>query len=95
MTAYLRITLQKHYYKDIVKLNFGDYVQTHVPANKTNNNGTRTTGAIALYPSGNAQGSWYFMSLETGKRIHRYDWDILPISKDVLDRVEAIAIHEG
>ena len=35
------------------------------------------------------------MSLETGKRIHRFQWDILPISKDVLDRVNAIAMHQG
>ena len=35
------------------------------------------------------------MSLERGKRIHRYQWDTLPISKDVLDRVDAIAVHEG
>ena len=55
----------------------------------------RTTGAIALYPSSNPQGSWYFMSLNTGKRIHRYQWTILPVSKDVLSRVESIAIHEG
>ena len=82
-------------YKDIVKLNFGDYVQAHVPNNITNNNEARVHGAIALYPSGNAQGSWYFMSLETGKKVHRYDWDILPITKEVLDRVEKIAIHEG
>ena len=81
-------------YKEILKLNFGDYVQAHVPANKTNDNEPRTTGAIALYPSGNAQGSWYFMSLVTGKRIHRYQWTALPISQEVLQRVEDIAIYE-
>ena len=35
--------------------------------NITNTNRSRTTGAIALNPTGNAQGDFYFMSLVTGK----------------------------
>ena len=82
-------------YEDIIKLNFGDYVHAHVPSTKTNDNEPRTTGAIALYPSGNAQGSWYFMSLDTGKRIHRFQWTVLPLTKAVKDRVEYIAEQQG
>ena len=40
-------------YKEIMALNFGDYVQAHVSALKTNNNESRTTGCIALYLSRN------------------------------------------
>ena len=36
-------------YEEIQALNFGYYLQAHVPATMTN----RTTGAIALYPSRN------------------------------------------
>ena len=82
-------------YKEIMALNFGDYVQAHVPASKTNNNESRTTGCIALYPSRNGQGSWYFMSLDTGKRVHRYSWDVLPMSNDVISRVDALGKQEG
>ena len=35
------------------------------------------------------------MSLVTGKRIHRYQWTVLPMSKEVLTRINTIAIHEG
>ena len=36
-------------YKEVQALNFGDYVQAHVPRKITNNNEPRTTGCIALY----------------------------------------------
>ena len=81
-------------YDEVMKLNFGDYTQVHHSREKTNDNEPRTTGAIALYPSGNAQGSWYFMSLDTGKKIHRYQWTVLPLSTEALERVEAIALHQ-
>ena len=55
-------------YKEVMVLNFGDYVHAHVPATKRNNNESRTTGCIALYPSRNGQGNWYVMSLNTGKK---------------------------
>ena len=44
-------------YHDIQRLNFGDYVQVHTHKDRSNDNDPRTTGAIALYPSGNGQGS--------------------------------------
>jgi len=57
-------------YKEVIKLNFGDYVQTYEGVTKTTNK-SRYIGAIALYPSSNCTGSWYFMSLLTGKKIHK------------------------
>ena len=52
-------------YNELVKLQFGDYVQVHQERQITNSNESRSVGAIALYPSGNAQHTWYFMSLNT------------------------------
>jgi len=46
------------------KLQFGAYVQVHKQHN--NSMATRTSGAIALCPTGNAQGSYYFLSLRSG-----------------------------
>ena len=40
-------------YKEIHSLIFRDYVQAHVPSIITNTNESKTTGAIALYPSRN------------------------------------------
>ena len=59
-------------YNQICKLNFGDYVQAYRRNGATNTNNARSVGAIALFPSGNDQNGWYFMSLATGKRIHCY-----------------------
>ena len=70
-------------YSKLVKLHFGDYVQVHQEKNITNNNEPRSVGAIALYPSGNTQGTWYFMSLNTGKRLHRQNWHV-SVSKPCL-----------
>jgi hypothetical protein len=43
------------------RLEFGSYVQTH--EDHDNSMQSRTTGAIALRPTGNRQGGYYFMSL--------------------------------
>ena len=55
------------------------------PNSNTNDQEAGTVGAIVLYPKNSK--SWYFMSLETGKRIHRHGWTAQSISKEVLARV--------
>jgi hypothetical protein len=82
-------------YNQLVQLQFGYYVQVHKHWQRTNTPDQQSVGAIALYPSGNQQGSWMFMSLETGQRIHRYRWTRLPISKEVIDRVNKLANNEN
>jgi len=76
-------------YKDF-NLEFGAYVQAHEAPTVTNTTSSRTTGAIALSPS-NDHGGWYFLSLASGKRIHRYSWTPLPIPMDVIERVHEMA----
>ena len=51
----------------------------------------RTIGAIALRPTGNQQGGYYFYSLMSGKRLHRTHWTELPMPSEVKDRVHALA----
>jgi hypothetical protein len=70
-------------------LQFGSYVQTHEEHDNTML--SRTTGAIALRPTGNIQGGYYFMSLTTGRRISRYNWTVLPMPQDVINRVHMMA----
>ena len=51
----------------------------------------RTTGAIALQPTGNAQGAYFFMSLTTGQRLNRQRFTSLPLPQDVINGVDCLA----
>lgn len=54
----------------------------------------RSLGAIALEPTGNAQGDFFFVSLATGARISRHKWQVLPMTDAAIARVEALAIQD-
>ena len=82
-------------YNELIRLQFGDYAQVHQEKTITNNNEPRSVGAIALYPSGNGQHTWHFMSLNTGKRLHRRNWTVLPMGEEVISRVHLLAEREG
>jgi hypothetical protein len=76
-------------YNKHCKLEYGAYVQVHEEHN--NSMITRTTGAIALRPTGNSQGGYYFYSLTTGRVLNRNNWTPLPLPQDVIDRVHTLA----
>jgi hypothetical protein len=71
-----------------MKIEFGLYVQVFEENNPTNTNKSRTTGAIALNPTGNAQGDHFFMSLSTWKRLSRTQWTVLLMPNTVIMAVE-------
>lgn len=77
-------------YDEILKLNFGDYVHTSMGPTHNDQTG-RTCGAKALYPSRNTSKGWWFMSIVTGKVIHRSSWTKLPVPKEVVESIHAIA----
>lgn len=91
----LIVGTQRPNYNNIIQLNFGDYVQVHEGKTITNTNEGKTVGTIALYPSGNGQNGWHFMSLSTGRKLHKYQWDVLPMPQDAIYRVEEIAAEQG
>src|SRR5687768_3287374 len=63
-------------------LHFGTYVHIH---NKTKNTmEARTSGAIALWPTGNLQGGHYFPCLPPGKWISQKHWTVLPAPNEVI-----------
>ena len=72
-------------------------MQTHEDHN--NSMSPCTVGALALRPTGNAQGSFYFMSLSTGRVLNRIRRTALPMPDDVIDRVHRMArcqkVHPG
>ena len=51
----------------------------------------RTVGALALRPTGNAQGSFYFMTLSTGWVLNRLRGTALLMPDNVVDRVHRMA----
>ena len=83
------VTGQKLDFKRHCRFQFGQYVQTHEEHN--NSMSPRTVGALALCPTGNAQGSYYFMSLSTGRVLNRLRGTPLPMPDDVIDRVHRMA----
>jgi hypothetical protein len=55
---------------------------------------SRTTGAISLGGTGNIQGTYKFLSLRSGEIVVRRAWTKLPVPRDVIERVEELAINE-
>ena len=52
---------------------------------------SRTVGALALRPTGNAQGGFYFLSLSTGRVLNRLRATALPMPDNVVDQVHRMA----
>jgi hypothetical protein len=73
----------------------GAYCEVHDEPNPTNTETERTTTAIALGPTNNLQGSYYFMSLQTGKQISRRRWTEKPATPAVITRVHDLANAEA
>ena len=55
----------------------------------------RTLGAIALGPDNSQQVGYWFMNLNTGKRIHRRSWTSVPMPDEVIKRVEELGRKDG
>ena len=54
----------------------------------------RTIGAIALCPTGNTQGGYFFFSLTTRRVLNQGRWTSLPMPNEVIDRVHRMARQE-
>ena len=83
------ITVQKVDYKRHCRFQFGEYAQTHEEHNNSMN--PRTIGAIVLRPVGNGQGSFYFMSITTGRVLKRQHATALPMPDKVIDKIHRMA----
>jgi len=71
---------------------FGAYAQAYTGT--TNDMKSRTTPVISLYESNGFDGQ-YFMSLNTGRRIHARKWTQLPIDDTVVNGIQSIAAKEN
>ena len=77
-----------------MRVELGQYVQVFEPSDHTNTPKSRSLGAIALTPTGNTNGDYYFLSLATGARISLHQWTVIPITDTCIARVEALAKNE-
>ena len=76
------LDFKKHLCLQIVQ-----YCHVHEEETPRNGQAARTKGAILLGPSGNLQGGFKFMALNTGKKIMRHNWDVIPMPELVIARV--------
>ncbi len=74
-----------------LKVTFGTFVQIHLHNHPTNTTQPRTINAIALNTSGNTQGSYYFMNLDTGRRMSANKWVECKLNPSVLSNIEHLA----
>jgi hypothetical protein len=87
------VTGQSVDYVKHCRYQFGEYVQVHEPHD--NSMAPRTVGTLALRPTGNAQGSFYLLSLATRRVINRARATKLPMPEEVIKRVGLLAKREG
>ena len=84
-----KINVQKE-----LKHGYGDYVQVH--KNTIDNSMTaRTQGAIALMPTGNLEGSWYYLLLSNFQVVRRNKATTIPITDDIIDYLNDQAKKKG
>ena len=77
------------------RIPFGGYSQVHQGSDNTNNAlVNRTVGAIALGPTGNAQGTYKFMSMLTGKLIKGRSFITLPMPSDIIRQIKFLATQQ-
>ena len=66
-----------------LKYGFGDYVQIG-EADTNNSMQERTRGALALLPTGQSDGAWYFLVLSTWRVVKRQSPTTLPLPNEVI-----------
>ena len=92
----VRFTGRKPDYKKELGLGFGDYVECYNPACKSNRvESERTQPCIALYPTANANGSWWFMNIKTKHRVRRTNWEKMVTTDLVIAAMNAFAEEQG
>jgi hypothetical protein len=80
-------TGMKSDYKRDFRAEFGEYVQAHVVPSGLEKSGStqRAVGAVALCPTGNYKGTYWFLSLRTGRVFMADRWTALPMPDLAID----------
>jgi hypothetical protein len=81
-------------FKKHLSLKIGQYCQVHEEDTPRNSQVARTKGALYLGPSGNLQGDFKFMALNSGKKIVQRSWDVIPLTDVVINRVNELGKYQ-
>jgi hypothetical protein len=81
------ITGKQTNFKTDCRVEFGTYCQIHQHNDKTNDDNSRSVDAIALGPTGNRQGTYNFLTLDTWEKVTRNNWTELPMPRQIIDIV--------
>jgi hypothetical protein len=73
-------------------LAFGDYAEVY--GGTTNTSKERGVPCIALYPVGNASGSWFFWNLLANEHLRRSNWTKMVMTDLVINAVKGITDNE-
>ena len=77
-------------------MRIGTYCEVHDNAAVSNSiTSPRTQSCIALYPTGNSNGSWFFWHLATDKIIVRSNYTIMPMSDTILNIINRLNFPSG
>jgi hypothetical protein len=79
-------------YRKELSLAFGDYVEVHAGTDNTSRE--RSVPCIALYPIGNATGTWQFWNLRTKRYMRHSTWVQMRQSELISDIINSIAEEE-
>ena len=78
------------YLKKHLSLQIGQYCKLHEEYAPRNSQNPIEKGAILLGPSGNLQGGFKYMALNTRKKIVRRSWYVIPMPSTVITRAKAL-----
>ena len=73
-------------YKHHCKLDFGKYAEVHDEPTPTNGMKSRTRPCVALGPTGNLQGTYKFMDINTGMKLKKRSWTCIPMPDLVIGK---------
>jgi hypothetical protein len=78
-------------FKKHLALEFEEYCQVHEEEAPRNSEKARTQGPICIGNSGNKQGGFKFMALDSGRKLTRFTWTNLPMPDIVIKRIKEMA----
>ena len=82
-------------FKKQLRIQLGQYCQVHEKDIPSNIQALRIKGEICIGPSGNLQGGYKFMALNSGKKIVRRNWYLIPMPDTVIARVNTLGSNQN
>ena len=81
-------------FKKRCRVDFGEYVEVHDEPTPTNSMDSRTRLCVALGPTGNLQGNYKFMDINTGMKLKKTAWTCITMPDSVIGKLTRRAERE-